>query len=90
MSISWIAAATSRSRASRTGPSSPASVKTERLWLASLVRSSRWTPGTERDGVGQPVDDVEPPALRDVGHGFDEHVTMLRRRPARSGPAVRG
>ena len=41
MSISWIAAATSRSSASVTGPSSPAIVNTERLWLASLVRSRR-------------------------------------------------
>ena len=41
MSISWIAAATRRSSASITGPCSPAIVNTDRLWLASLVRSRR-------------------------------------------------
>ena len=46
MSMSWMAAATSRSRASLTGPCSPAMVNTERLWLASLVRSSSHAPST--------------------------------------------
>jgi hypothetical protein len=41
MSISRTAAATSPSRASDTARAGPASVNTERLWLASLVRSRR-------------------------------------------------
>ena len=48
MSISRTAAATSASRASDTAPAGPARVNTERLWLASLVRSRRWTPGDRR------------------------------------------
>ena len=60
-----------------TGPCSPASVKTERLWLASLVRSSRNDAVDARDGLGEAVDDVEPAALGDVGDGFDEHGSML-------------
>ena len=41
MSISWIAAATQRLERVADRSCSPARVKTDRLWLASLVRSSR-------------------------------------------------
>jgi hypothetical protein len=41
MSISEKATAKARSRASRIGDASPAIVRTLRLWLGSLVRSSR-------------------------------------------------
>ena len=66
----------------RPAPCSPASVNTERLWLASLVRSRRWTLGHGLDRVGQPVDDVEAASLGDVRDGFDQ-------RSASSGMAYR-
>ena len=46
MSISATATAKARSSASRIGAVSPASVRTLRLWLGSLVRSRRKAPGT--------------------------------------------
>ena len=59
-------------------------MKTDRLWLASLVRSSRTAPGTDGDGFGQPVDDVEPAAFGHVRDGLDQHPLMLATRlPAR-------
>ena len=64
-----------------TAEAGPASVKTERLWLASLVRSSRWTSGDAADGVGEPFHDVEAPTLGDVRDGFDEPVGEVGHRP---------
>ena len=65
----------------RPRPCSPAIVNTDRLWLASLVRSSRKTPSPLGDGLRQPVDDVEPAALGDVRDGFDQHASMLSALP---------
>ena len=38
---------------------------------------------TGLDGLGEPVDDVEPATLGDVRHRFDQHPTMLVRGGAR-------
>ena len=41
------------------------------------------------DGIGEPVDDIESTALRDVGDGFDQHPSMLSLRRVRRRPVVR-
>ena len=74
MSIASMATATVARARRRPPPRSPASVSTLRLWLASLVRSRRWTPGVAGDGRGEPVDDVEPPALANVRDGLDQPI----------------
>ena len=71
----------------------PATVNTDRLWLASDVRSSRKTPVARRQRRGEPLDHVEPAALGDVGDGFDQHAAMLAvgrppHRPVRADPAI--
>ena len=75
MSISWIATPTSRSRASATASCSPASVKTERLWLASLVRSRRKTPGPAVIASARRVDDASSRGLRRRRAGTDSIST---------------
>ena len=82
MSMSATACSTSRSRPADTASCSPATVNTDRLWLASDVRSRRNTPGDGGQGVGEPLDDVEATAFGDVGHAFDEHLLMLAARTA--------
>ena len=53
---------------------SPAIVNTERLWLASEVRSRRWTPGV----------DVSVPASRSTTSGAGPRTRSGRSRPARA------
>ena len=47
--------------------------------------------GRGRDRRGEPVDDLEPAALAEVRHGFDElrHVAIVTLRPGRRGPETR-
>ena len=97
MSMSASACSTSRSSPSATASCSPATVNTERLWLGvgRPVEEEHARDGGQ--GVREALDDVEAPALGDVGHAFDEHAPMLQararppeRRPcaARPGGAV--
>ncbi len=51
--------------------------------VARVARSIEQRHATDRaDRVGHPVDDIEPPAFRHVGHRFDEHALMLATRPS--------
>jgi hypothetical protein len=101
MSMSRTAAATSSSRAAETEPAGPAIVRTERLWLASLVRSRRWTPGTDDTAPAsrsttssrRPSDTFGTDSIRrsDRSSGSARIAAILPRRhgPRDAGDAVR-
>ena len=50
--------------------------------VAGVARSiEQEDPWTGLDGFRQPVDDIEPAALGDIGDGLDQHARMLVGRP---------
>ena len=61
-----------RNAASAIAASSPTKVTTQRLCVGSLCWSSTVTPSTLAAARGELVDDVEPPALGEVGDALDE------------------
>ena len=87
MSISWMAAATRRSSAALTGPCSPAIVKTDRLWLASLVRSSRNTSGVVIAAARRSTTSRRRPSET---FGTDSISTAARPRASAPGRPARG
>ena len=77
MSMSWIAAATRRSSASVDRPVLAGQGEHGAVVAGVAGPVEQEHAGHARDGIRQPIDDVEPPAFGDVRDRFDQHATML-------------